>query len=134
MAEIDALLFANEAFYRAFADRDGAAMDEVWGHREPIACIHPGWDLLTGREAVMRSWAAIIANPDSPAITCRAALARVEGGVGAVVCYEELDGQFLLATNVFVRDGRLWKMVHHQSGPTRGRPPEEDPPDPGRWN
>ena len=28
MSDIDALLFANEAFYRAFADRDADAMDE----------------------------------------------------------------------------------------------------------
>ena len=135
MSDIDALLFANEAFYRAFADRDAQAMDAVWGEREPIVCMHPGWDLLTGREAVMRSWAAIIANPRSPDIGCHAAVAHAKGDLGVVICYEELEDQFLLATNMFLRDGRLWKMIHHQSGPTQGRPPpEEDAPEPERWN
>ena len=36
------MLFANEAFYRAFADRDMAAMDGVWAVHAPVACIHPG--------------------------------------------------------------------------------------------
>ncbi len=135
MADIDALLFANEAFYRAFADRDRAAMEDAWATREPIVCIHPGWDLLTGREAVMRSWAAIIANPNSPDIRCHSAVAHVRGEVGLVVCYEELEGGFLLATNIFIRQGRLWKMIHHQSGPTRGRaPPGDAKPEPGRLN
>ena len=54
---------------------------------------------------------------------------------GVVVCYEEIEGQFLIATNMFVRDGPLWKMIHHQSGPTQGRPPPPDEPDdPERLN
>ena len=31
--ERDAVLFSNEAFYRAFADRDFAAMDALWSRR-----------------------------------------------------------------------------------------------------
>ena len=135
MSEIDALLFANEAFYRAFADRDAEAMDAIWGQREPIVCAHPGWDVLTGREAVMRSWTAIIANPNSPDISCHAAVAYANGETGVVVCYESLEGQFLLATNLFVREGSIWKMVHHHSGPTQGRPPSEEPRgEPGSMN
>lgn len=135
MSEIDALLFANEAFYRAFADRDAEAMDAIWGQREPILCAHPGWDLLTGREAVMRSWAAIVANPNSPDISCHAAVAYANGETGVVVCYESLEGQFLLATNLFVREGSIWKIVHHHSGPTQGRPPAEEPQaEPGSMN
>ena len=30
MSDTDAVLFANEAFYRAFADRDEASMDDLW--------------------------------------------------------------------------------------------------------
>ena len=135
MSVVDALLFANEAFYRAFADRDIDSMDGLWSDREPIVCIHPGWDLLTGRDEVMQSWASIIGNPNSPDISCHAAVAHYSGDLGVVVCYEEPDGQFLLATNMFIRDGRLWKMIHHQSGPTQGHPPpDEENRDPERWN
>ena len=62
----DAVLFANEAFYRAFADRDIAAMEEIWASEAPVACIHPGWSPVIGRERVLASWRAILANPASP--------------------------------------------------------------------
>ena len=48
MADDEAVLFANEAFYRAFADRDVEAMDEVWAQGVPVACIHPGWQRARG--------------------------------------------------------------------------------------
>ena len=136
MSDRDALLFANEAFYRAFADRDMLAMEDVWSSTDPVACIHPGWGALTGREQVLESWAAIIANPDSPDIRVHAPVPHILGDTGFVICYEEIAGQYLIATNVFVRDGRLWRMVHHQAGPTAAVPqPEEgDETTPDRIN
>ena len=132
MPDREALLFANEAFYLAFADRDMSAMDAMWAARDSVACIHPGWGVIDGREEVLNSWSAIVANPDSPTIVCHDARAYVYGNVGFVVCYEEIDGQYLIATNVFVREGPVWKVVHHHAGPTSGMPsPEaEDEPDP----
>src|SRR5690349_18059853 len=46
------LLAANAAFYAAFNAKDAAAMDAVWSSRTDASCIHPGWNLLSGREAV----------------------------------------------------------------------------------
>lgn len=125
MSDTDAVLFANEAFYRAFADRDAAAMDDLWLETEAVTCVHPGWGPLFGREAVMESWNAIIRNPDSPAILCHDARATIHGETAYVICFEEIAGNYLVATNVFVRDGRLWKLVHHQAGPTAVRPDPE---------
>jgi hypothetical protein len=42
IADREQVLFANEAFYRAFADRDIDAMDALWARGEPVLCIHPG--------------------------------------------------------------------------------------------
>ena len=122
MSDTDAVLFANEAFYRAFADCDEKAMDDVWSFSEQIACLHPGWGPLFGREDVVSSWMAIIRNPDSPAIVCHDAQAHVYGDTAYVICFEEIDGNYLVATNVFIREGRVWKMVHHQAGPTSAQP------------
>ena len=121
----DAVLFANEAFYRAFAARDLAAMEEVWARHCPVACIHPGWAPLHGREAVMRSWQGILGNPESPAVACHGARATVFGDSAMVVCFEAVPGGFLVATNLFVRQGAVWKLVHHQAGPTSGQPEDE---------
>lgn len=122
MSDTDAVLFANEAFYRAFADRDEAAMNDLWSTTEQVACLHPGWGPLLGREEVISSWVAIIRNSDSPTILCHDAHAHVYGNTASVICFEEIDGNFLIATNLFVREGRVWKLVHHQAGPTSARP------------
>ena len=134
MPDREALLFANEAFYLAFADRDMEAMEAAWSATAPVACIHPGWGVLTGRDEVLESWAAIIANPDSPTIRVHAPEPHLYGNVGFVVCYEEIAGQYLIATNIFIRDGSVWRMVHHQAGPTTvvpepGEGVNELPPD-----
>jgi ketosteroid isomerase-like protein len=111
-----ALLFTNEAFYAAFAGRDLNAMDGLWSRRSEVTCIHPGWLPLAGRDAVMQSWQAILANPASPAISCWNATAHVLGNVAYVLCHEQLQHGFLAATNVFVREDGSWKLVHHQAG------------------
>jgi hypothetical protein len=127
MTERDAVLFANEAFYRAFADRDIDAMEDVWAEDEPVTCIHPGWGLVHGRDKVMQSWLAILGSPQSPAIDCRGARAFVRRDAAHVVCFEEIDGNYLIATNYFVRENGRWRMVHHQAGPTSDTPPADEP-------
>lgn len=126
MSEREAVLFANEAFYRAFADRDMVAMEEVWATRAEVVCIHPGWGPLEGREKVMEGWDGILSNPASPNISCRDARAYVRGEMAFVVCYEGIDGQYLIATNVFVHEDGLWRIVHHQAGPTSDAPEDEE--------
>ncbi|MCH7930375.1 MAG: nuclear transport factor 2 family protein [Proteobacteria bacterium] len=131
MSDSEPVLFANEAFYYAFAGGDAAAMDEVWARDVPVACIHPGWNVLTGRDAVMESWRSILGSDSRPAIRSQDARAVVYGDVAFVTCYENVGQGYLAATNVFVREGGAWKMVHHHAGPTA--PPEaeelEDAPD-----
>lgn len=124
MSDSETVLFANEAFYRAFADRDLAAMEAVWSHAASVSCLHPGWGPLYGRGDVMASWAGILSSPGSPKIRPHAARAMVHGDTALVVCFEALGAAFAIATNVFVREGSLWKMVHHQAGPTSERPAE----------
>ena len=122
--ERDAVLFANEAFYRAFADRDLSAMERLWSRRGPVACIHPGWCPLYGRDQVIASWRSILANPRSPAVACRRPQVFMQGESAFVVCFEEVEGAFLIATNVFLREADGWKLTHHQAGPVP--PPEGD--------
>ena len=131
MSESDAVLFANEAFYLAFASRDVDAMEGVWATAEPVACIHPGWQALIGREAVLDSWRGILSNPDSPPVRCHNARALVLGDAALVLCYEEVGGAVLVATNTFRREGRAWKLVHHQAGPCQTPPPPEAEPESG---
>ncbi len=131
MSEHDAILFANTAFYAAFSARDAGAMDEVWAKDKAVSCIHPGRVAIVGRDAVLRSWQAIMGNPESPRITCHAEKVQVRGDVALVMCVEKLvmasRVEFLAATNVFVRAGSLWAMVHHQAGPAQVDPRVAEP-------
>ena len=125
MSEREAVLFANDAFYLCFAGEDVHSMDRLWASNAPVTCIHPGWEALYGREEVLESWRSIIAG-GAPNIRCREPEVSIYGDFANVICYEEMDGGHLIATNTFVREAGQWKMVHHQAGPTRGKPAEED--------
>ena len=126
MPERDAVLFANEAFYLAITHRDGDAMDRLWAPAGPVSCLHPGWGALFGRDEVVGSWRRILSHDEAPKIVCRQPQVAIHGEVAIVVCYEDLDGQLLVATNVFRREGRSWQIIHHQAGPTAARlQPEE---------
>lgn len=112
-----AVLAANEAFYRAFNERDMAAMAELWASETPVACTHPGWPVLTGRDDVLASWRGILENPAAPAVEIHDALVHRVGDAALVFCRELIDGNALEATNVFVYEGGAWRIAHHHAGP-----------------
>ena len=135
MDEEEQVLAANAAFYRTFAAKDAEAMAALWARRAPVACIHPGWHLLHGREAVLASWRGILSGPGAPAISCADAVAHVLGETAFVVCIERIPGVELIATNVFVREDGAWKIVHHHAsavaGPGVEPESEEEEPESG---
>ncbi|MGE5047195.1 MAG: nuclear transport factor 2 family protein [Deltaproteobacteria bacterium] len=121
------LLSANEAFYAAFSRHDAAAMDSLWARGTEVACLHPGWEALIGREAVVESWRRILLGGGAPdSVRCRSPVAHIAGDVGWVVCEEVLPGGTLAATNVFVREGGAWRMVHHHASPIPSPEPEPE--------
>ncbi len=127
MSDEITVLFVTEAFYAAFAGRSMEAMADMWAEDAPVTCVHPGWKALFGRAEVLESWAAILANPDSPSVEFHAARATLHGAIGIVICIEQVEDTFLAATNIFIREKGDWKMIHHQSGP--GQPPDEEEED-----
>jgi ketosteroid isomerase-like protein len=127
------ILEANQAFYRAFAARDLAAMAVLWAVGVPVACIHPGWDAIDGRQQVLASFRAILESPAAPAVRCTLARAHLIGETGTafVTCHELVQGARLVATNGFVREEGAWRLFLHQSTPlapgqARARPPEPE--------
>lgn len=130
MDQDPAILFANDAFYQAFNDRDAGAMAALWAETVPVACIHPGRAVLTGRAAVLESWRRIFATGRSPAMTCREPAVSRRGDMAFVTCYEHIVDNFLAATNIFVREAGGWRLAHHQAGPIAGTPAVATPPPP----
>lgn len=111
------VLEANDALYRAFRERDVEAMERLWSERLPVTCVHPGWDVLDGREEVLESWRSILGSSAPPEITCAYAEARVVGDVAWVTCHEHVGDTVLAGVNVFAREGGVWRVVHHQATP-----------------
>ena len=117
---------ANAAFYAAFARRDADAMDALWAREAPVACLHPWWEPLLGREAVVTSWRRILLGGGAPErIRCEHARPHVAGNMAWVVCAEVIPGGTLAATNLFVREAGGWRMVHHHASMTPAAEPPE---------
>jgi ketosteroid isomerase-like protein len=117
----DEVVEANARFYRAFEALDVTAMDEAWSHGEHVKCVHPGWPLLTGWEAVRDSWARIFENTEEMRFTISDVHVMVAGETGWVTCTEnilsEVHGRLsvtkILATNLFEHGVGGWRMIHH---------------------
>jgi ketosteroid isomerase-like protein len=122
MAEFDdeereAVLAANRAFYRAFAERDVVAMDQAWAATGALVCLHPGRAPLHGRAEIMASWRSILQHPESPKVRCVGEWVVGRPGLAIVVCREILPEGQLMATNTFTRSSDGWRMIGHHSGP-----------------
>ena len=128
VSDDESLLAANAAFYQAMNRRDAAGMDELWAQQTQVACIHPGWHALMGREEVMESWRAILENPETPRIRCADPRAHFVGTAAFVICLETIGQNTLIATNVFVRESGRWRLVHHHAAPTSPRRSAPKPP------
>lgn len=118
-----AAIAANEAFYRAFCARDVRAMEGLWAHDVPVSCVHPGRPPMRDRDTILRSWRAIFNEESMPEASAEDSQVSVMGAVACVTCYERLSGArgedlgILVATNLFVREGGVWRLCHHHSSP-----------------
>lgn len=121
---------ANARFYRAFETLDIAEMDAVWLHAERARCIHPGWPLIAGWDAIRSSWEAIFANTTEMRFTIGDARVSGELDLAWVTCTEnilsDVQGRVavtsILATNVFERTSDGWRLVHHHASHVLGSP------------
>jgi hypothetical protein len=122
MNDADAALSQNLEFYRAFSTRDIAAMERLWARHAPVSCIHPGWTLITGREEVLQSWHSILSGPSAPSVLCYDESVTLQNGLAMVTCEEELENGTLAATNLFIKENGLWRLVHHHASQIIWRP------------
>ena len=109
---------AEKGFYKAFSDGSLQAMDNVWG-TGLLVCIHPGAAALTKREAVMRSWARILAAETTPTISVEVVSQVQSADLFISVVRELLSANNLqsvvavLATNIYQRQSGGWKLIEH---------------------
>jgi hypothetical protein len=122
---LDTLREANSRFYRALEELDLPAMDALWAHEGWVRCVHPGWDILVGWDAVRHSWEQIFASTHWLRVTPTTIEAEVVGEIGVVVCCENITATtqgdvgvaVAQATNLFRRTPAGWRMFHHHASP-----------------
>lgn len=124
----DAVIAANQAFYRAFEKKDIEAMEAVWSKGIGCLCVHPGRDALKGWQEIRTSWAQIFKNTSYIEIDADVITVEVVGDLAYVVLVENVlqisNSQRLeaqsMATNLFERMGDRWYVVHHHGSPVVG--------------
>jgi hypothetical protein len=124
-----AVLEANQEFYRAFSRGDYGAMSELWAHHAPVACLHPGARLLSGRAAVLASFRELLAAAPAWKMVSRDATVHLFPPAAFVTCLEANGDQpaHLAATNIFLLEEGRWRMVHHHAGPLSVPEPRRAP-------
>ena len=122
----EAVRKASKSFYSALnsmANGDAAPMLAVWSHSADATTMHP----IGGREAgwnkVQGPWKLVASLCRGGKVTLRGQLIRVAGSMAFEVGVEK--GQIIVAskkvtiehrvTNVYKREGRSWKIVHHHT-------------------
>ena len=127
----EAVVTANARFYRALGKADLEAMSDLWLHSDESTCVHPGWPMLEGWQAVRESWAAIFKNQGPFRAWPGKVAVHIDGTTAWVTRFalrpiaENLDPSRKLtdvliqtqATNIFRLTGGEWKMLHHHASP-----------------
>lgn len=121
--EEENVLEANQSFYSAFQNLSLPEMEAIWLREDWVRCLHPGWELLEGWEAVRQSWQQVFENTHFMRIVIGIQFLRVENSWAWVCCTEKISsasrGQFesahVQSTNLFKRQNGRWYIVHHHA-------------------
>lgn len=115
---------AESAFYEALTKSDLDAMMAVWADDDEIYCVHPNGARLSGVEQVRESWRRIFASGQTLRFHLREQQ-NVQGMMLSVhsayefitVAGEARPRGPVIATNVYLRTERGWRMVAHHASP-----------------
>lgn len=117
---------AEAAFYSALQRSDLQLMMDVWDEDENISCVHPGGQRLEGHDAVRQSWELIFSHALEMAIHLSDEVHFEDQNLTVRVVHEHIrlgkESQHqppVIATNVYRRTDKGWRMVMHHASPTR---------------
>jgi uncharacterized protein (TIGR02246 family) len=123
--EVESVRSSNQRFYEALSSQNLLLMEDVWSHAPYVRCIHPGWNMLEGWQAIRDSWRSIFTQAICLTVEPLDAQVTVVGHAAIVTCREKITSFTLEgssrstaeATNLFEkRDGR-WQLIHHHASP-----------------
>jgi len=115
---------AESAFYEALTKADLDAMMAVWADDDDIYCVHPNGARVSGVESVRESWRQIFSSGQTLRFQLRESQ-HVQGmmlSVHSVYEHITIAGETrprgpMIATNIFLRTERGWRIVAHHASP-----------------
>ena len=115
---------AEAAFYEAFMKHDLEAMMEVWADDDEVYCVHPRGARIAGVAAVRDSWREIFAAAQTVRFRLREQHLLQAMMVSVHSVYEQLTAPeesrargCVIATNIYMRTERGWRMMVHHASP-----------------
>ena len=124
-SDYEEVVKTNQRFYDALGTRDLALMETVWVKDVRAGCVHPGWIMLRGWEAIRQSWENVFDPEDQADIKLSDISVEIRGDVAWVTCIQQMVYMkrdpimisIAQSTNIFERHGTAWLMVIHHASP-----------------
>jgi len=119
------------AFYDALNRADLDALMALWADDDEIVCVHPGGQRLIGHAAIRASWSALLAHGGLHILpsqlhethTLMSSVHTVVEGTTAA----SGEAAHLIATNVYSKTPRGWRIVLHHVSVAPGPVPNDTP-------
>lgn len=118
----------ESAFYDALNRADLEALMALWADDDEIVCVHPGGPRLIGHAAIRSSWAAILEHGGLHIVPSQLhETHNLMSSVHTVVEGTAAGGEaaHLVATNVYVKTPRGWRIVLHHASVAPGAAPAD---------
>ena len=116
MSDRSEILDANARFYRAFQIKSLESMEHILAEDE-VSCVHPGWPALESRTAILESYKMIFSHAEQEPVLCLNPRLVLRGDHALVLCEEQVGVSLLVASNLFLRTPKGWRLLHHQASP-----------------
>ncbi len=125
ISDKEQIMRINNTFYRALGSRDLDLMGTIWIKDQRAGCVHPGWIMLQGWEAIRQSWENVFDPEDRLEIKLHNLSVDIKGNAAWVTCVQELkyimrdpvSMNISTSTNIFEKTDEGWKMVVHHASP-----------------
>ncbi|MDD3354428.1 nuclear transport factor 2 family protein [Zoogloea sp.] len=115
---------AEAAFYAALARADVGGVMAIWSEEEEVVCVHPASIRLVGLYAIRESWRQVFASGARITVSTTHPVRWVSAttAVHSVHQHVHVEGDdrlhpLIIATNVFSRGARGWRLVMHHAAP-----------------
>ena len=124
-SDYEEVLKVNERFYTALGTRNLELMDTVWVKDSRAGCVHPGWIMLCGWQAIRQSWENVFDPRDQVDIKLSKITVEIKGDIAWVTCVQQLTYinrnpiviNVSQSTNIFERHNSGWLMILHHASP-----------------